>query len=565
MILRPYQSDAVGAVYQHLRDRDDNPCVVIPTAGGKSPCMAAVCRDAVNLWGGRVLILAHVRELLEQTAGKLRQMSPDLKIGIYSAGLGRRDTEQPVILAGIQSVYQRVAELGQFDLILIDEAHLIPDSGEGMYRTFLQEIRKIKPQTRVVGWTATPFRMSSGLICGPENILNHVCYEIGVRELIVQGHLCQLASKAGKTKPDLTQLHVRAGEFIADETEAAMDQADLVEAACDEIIELTANRKSVLIFASGIGHGAHVTEVLQDRGCAAQFLCGDTLPQERDDTIARFRGDSNQLFESPLKYLVNVNVLTTGFDAPNIDCVVLLRPTMSAGLYYQMVGRGFRLHPGKHNCLVLDYGDNVLRHGPVDQLRVQSRPDSNNDSDGPAKECPECQALIAAGYSRCPDCGFAFPPREIKHGRQASSAGVLSGQVTDVEYQVQEISYGVHYKKNGGPESLPTMRVSYQIGGFGTWQSEWICFEHAGYARRKAEDWWHDRTELPCPDTVEDAVEIANCENLLAPESITVRSIAGEKYDRIIAYKLPTRGDAYEGEEGGIFDEPVYNPQDMPF
>ena len=176
--LRPYQREAVAAVYDYLRCRDDNPCVVIPTAGGKTPVMATICRDAVERWDGRVLILAHVKELLEQAVEKLHAMAPDLwmKIGVYSAGLKSRDRDHPIIVAGIQSVYKRAAELDAFDVILIDESHLLPPDGEGMYRTFLAEAKVVNPNVRLVGLTATPYRMSTGMICGPDNLLNHVCY-----------------------------------------------------------------------------------------------------------------------------------------------------------------------------------------------------------------------------------------------------------------------------------------------------------------------------------------------------------------------------------------------------
>ena len=146
MELRPYQQAAVDAVYDYLRQHDDNPCVVIPTAGGKTPILATICKDAVMQWGGRVLVLAHVKELLEQAADKLRVVCPELRFGVYSAGLNRRDTDQPVIVAGIQSVYKRACELDAFDLVIVDEAHLIPPDGEGMYRQFLADAKIVNPR-----------------------------------------------------------------------------------------------------------------------------------------------------------------------------------------------------------------------------------------------------------------------------------------------------------------------------------------------------------------------------------------------------------------------------------
>ena len=218
----------------------------------------------------------------------------------------------------------------------------------------------------MIGLTATPFRMKSGMICEPENVLNHVCYEIGVKELIVQGYLCPLVTKGSAQPIDTSGLHVRAGEFVAGEAEDLMDTDELVESACREIVEQTQERRSVLVFTTGVRHGEHVAAVLRRMaGEPVATVFGETADAERDRVLADFKAGA-------IKYLVNVNVLTMGFDAPNIDCVAMVRPTLSPGLYYQMVGRGFRLHPGKENCLVLDFGGNVLRHGPVDAIRIQT-------------------------------------------------------------------------------------------------------------------------------------------------------------------------------------------------
>ena len=214
MQLRSYQQQAIHAVYDYLRNRDGNPCIVIPTGGGKTPVMASICSDAVNMWDGRVLVLAHVKELLEQTAGTLKQIAPDLDIGIYSAGLNRREKRYPVTVAGIQSVYKRACEFDPFDLIIVDEAHMIPPSGEGMYQTFLKEAEVINPHVRLIGLTATPYRMTTGMICTPEHLLNEICFEVGVRELIAQGYLCPLRSNASRHKVDTSGLHIRGGEFI---------------------------------------------------------------------------------------------------------------------------------------------------------------------------------------------------------------------------------------------------------------------------------------------------------------------------------------------------------------
>ena len=263
---------------------------------------------------------------------------------------------------------------------------------------------------------------------------------------------------------------------------------------------------------------------------------------------------------------MNVNVLTTGFDAPNIDCIAMLRPTNSPGLYYQMVGRGFRLHPGKDNCLVLDFGGNILRHGPVDAVRV--RDPARGTGEAPAKECPECQAVIHAAYAVCPECGHEFPPPEReRHDRRASDAAILSGQVTETEYEVIETVYRVHTKYDAPEEHPKTMRVDYRVG-LSEWQSEWVCFEHTGYARAKAEAWWRERSRQPVPQTATEAVAISEAGGIADALTITVRSVAGEKYDRIVGYRLgpvPPRLDGGDERETQDMPDYVFAEDDLPF
>lgn len=549
MILRPYQQAAVDAVYNHLRTRDDNPCVVIPTGGGKTPVIATICRDAVVQWGGRVLVVAHVKELLQQAADKLRAVCPEVDVGVYSAGLGRRQTQQPVIVAGVQSVFKRAHELGAFNLVIVDEAHLIPPDGEGMYQTLIAGLRRLCTDLRIIGLTATPFRLSTGVICAPENILNSVCYEVGVKELIRDGFLCVVKSKATGDDINTQNLHVRGGEFVQGEVEDLMDTDELVKAACTEIARRTVDRKSILVFCASVKHANNVAAGLTEHGIDCATVFGDTTDADREQAIQNFKAGR-------LKCIVNVNVLTTGFDAPNVDCVVLLRPTMSPGLYYQMVGRGFRLCDGKGDCLILDFGGNVLRHGPVDALIV--KPKSGGGGEPPAKKCPACLSVISAGYSVCPDCGYVFETQKRnQHGTQATNESVLSGDVTEKTYEVLETRYSEHVKK-GAPDGAPkTLRVDYTIA-LGKWVSEWVCVEHGGIAGIAAKGWWSKRTVEPMPSTAAEAAEIGMAGLLKSAQRITVRTISGEKYPKIMNHEFRE----YESE---IEPEYVMAKDDIPF
>jgi DNA repair protein RadD len=583
MKLRPYQTEAVEAVYKHLQERDDNPCVVIPTAGGKTIIFSTIIKDAIQKWNGRVLILAHVKELLQQAVDKLNAIAPELMIGVYSAGLKSRDTLAPVIIAGIQSVYKRACELGAFDLVLLDECHHLNPSGEGIYQTFLSDMKVINPNVRLIGLTATPYRMKSGMICSPDNLLNHVCYEIGIKELINQGYLCPLISKAGRREVDTSKLHIRNGEFIPSEAEELMDDENLILAACCEIVSYTKNRKSCLIFAAGIKHAEHIADTLRkEHNVEVECVFGETSSLFREQHIEDFKNGK-------LKYLVNVGVLTTGFDAPNIDCVVLLRPTNSPGLFYQCCGRGFRLHPGKEDCLVLDYGGNIMRHGPVDAIQVNEPGKGNGEA--PAKKCPDCNAVIHAAYQKCPQCGYEFPPpKKNKHDANAATVGIISGQTNYIDYEVKSVEYSIHYKRGAEPGTPRTMRVEYCVGPdairgdniasnssrftpFGSrYISEWVCPEHTGYARAKFEVWWAKRSEAPAPSNVEETVILARDGSLAEPHKIIVKTIAGEKFDRVVDYELgpipkfiPEPGYDDEGFNHDYEYEDDYEEDQIPF
>jgi DNA repair protein RadD len=543
--LRPYQAEAVAAVYDHLRNRSDNPCIVLPTGTGKSHVIAQICHDAVRVWCGRVVVLAQVKELLEQNAAKIAGLLPADMVGVYSAGLNSRDTEHPVIVAGIQSVYQRAGELGPFDLALVDEAHLIPPDGEGMYRRFLEDAGKVCDHLRVIGLTATPYRLQGGVICRDENMLNAVCYEAGLREMIAQGYLSPIRSRSGKSPVDLSGVHHRGGEFVADEMAAAFDTVDVTRAAVDEAVRLTKDRRSILVFAASVEHCQHVAEALAERtGEPVGVITGETPAGERKDTLARFRGECRAVdllgtLEPPLRWLVNVNVLTTGFDAPNIDAIVLLRATESPGLLVQMCGRGLRLCEGKKDCIVLDYGQNILRHGPLDGIQP---PKDKQKRDGEPQEpagkvCPnaDCRNVVHVAVRRCELCGYEWPPPPIPIGYRADGTPIMQGDVKDEEHEITSVMYRRHEKRNA-PDAPPTMRVDY-YDGLAVAASEWVCLEHAGYARSKAMRWWQVRSFAQCPATVDAAVLIAPGA-LATPERITVRTMAGVRFPEIIDYRL---------------------------
>lgn len=508
--LRDYQRDAIESIYRYFEGARGNPLIVIPTAGGKSLVMAAFIRGVLSAYPDqRILVLTHVRELIEQNHAELLALWPQAPAGIYCAGFGRREIDARILFAGIQSVHARAPEIDHCDLVLVDEAHLLGCDARSMYRRFLAGLAAINPHLKVIGLTATPYRLDSGLLHkGKDAVFTDIAYEISVRALIDAGYLAPLVAKPTATQIDVSRVATRGGEFVARALEEAADRSDITEAACEEIVRCAGNRKSWLVFCSGVQHAEHVRDALSARGIACATILGETPAAERERLVAGFKAGE-------IRCLTNANVLTTGFNAPGVDLLAMLRPTQSTGLYVQMMGRGCRLAPGKDNCLVLDFAGNIARHGPIDAVNPRGASDAAGLGEAPHKTCPGCESSVPAATLTCPVCGYAFDPPEPKISARASElAPVSSGKPQWVP--VANVTYRLHTK----PGKPPSLRVNYRSGLLQ--HSEWVCFEHPGFARQLAQRWWAARAPaLPCPHKVADA--LAQTHALRTPRAIAVR------------------------------------------
>jgi DNA repair protein RadD len=507
--LRDYQQACVDALWSYFEEKDGNPVIVAPTGSGKSLIIAGFVRSVREAYPDTsILVLTHVRELVQQDASKLEALLPWGTVGVYSAGLNRRELGKAVTVASVQSLARALRSLPRADLVIIDEAHLLPPKGEGQYRTVLASLRALNPHLKVIGMSATPYRLKSGWLHeGEGRIFTDIAHEVEIGPLVAAGWLCALRSKSGASEADLTKVSIRGGEYVPRELEAAFDRDDLIERTLDEVEAHAAERRKWLLFCAGVRHAEHVLESLRRRGHAAELVTGETASAERDELIAKFRAGE-------FRALVNVSVLTTGFDAPDIDAVVLMRATKSAGLYCQMVGRAMRPHESKTDALVLDFGGNIMRHGPVDAIMVRAR---KGKGAPPQKLCPEptCRVVNRANARTCSACGFEFPIEEKPpHETAASSAPVLSTVPSTLD--VSDVSYATH-RKAGKPDSL---RVTYHCGL--TSYSEWVCLEHEGFAQQKAAKWWRQRGgDAPVPTAIDEALERA--EELWKPRAIRIR------------------------------------------
>lgn len=562
---RPYQLEALEALDAHVATRETNPCVVIPTGGGKSLLIAW----SIQKWKHdyppfRCMILAHRKELVAQNAEELMGLWPGGDIGIYSAGLRRRDVDAAITYASIDSVHNKWGEFPPFDCLVIDEAHRIPARGEGKYRSFIRGCRRQSPHLRVVGWTATPHRMGVGPICHKDHILQEVCYEAHIGDLIRDGYLCRLRSKVGDA-PDLSEVkRNRGGDYVTASLSEALDVPAVVQAAVRDAMRIiqAEGRRSIVFFCVDQDHCRKVSLELRRYGIEAPVVTTKTPQGERDRIADGFK-------RGRYRALCNVNVYTEGFNAKRVDCVVLLRPTLSPGLYAQMVGRGLRLHPDKEDCLVLDYARCIETHGPIDcldqgEVRVivcgsvepprckACDPDEDED-------CTACQGsgrqpwptgcgdTFSRALGSCPHCGWQIPPQEVAreeaaererrmHEEKAAALAILGSEPE--ELRVDSVTLHRH-RKPGMPDSL---RVQYRCG-VATYH-EWVCLDHEGFAGQKARRWWAARfgPEEAKRVTVDRAVDDLFTASALAGLTETITVVRRGKRHDIVGYKLRTGG-----------------------
>lgn len=340
LTLRDYQEEAVAHIIESLR-AGANPVCNLPTGSGKSVVLAELC----NRLDGRILVVTHRKELIQQNEATLHRNGGD-SVGAYSAGLGRRDMNSRIIVAGVASIYRRMDELqaaGPFRYILYDESHFGLSDQSG--NTMGDQVLRACPSAQRVGLSATPYRMPDTPIWGYDVAwFDEVAVEKGILELTNAGYLCRLVGVQTASAPKLDHVRTRGGDYAIGDLSQASSEQDVVDSACDEILYLARDRRSILIFCVDVQHAGIVAEALSERGCNPEVVTGTTPSEERADILTRFKN-------SEVRHLINVGVLTTGMDSPVTDCVVLMRASMSRSLIIQMIGRGSRLHPEKMNCI----------------------------------------------------------------------------------------------------------------------------------------------------------------------------------------------------------------------
>jgi len=510
---RWYQDECCDKLLERVAVKGVHPIGAIPTGAGKTIIISMM----IEKWLAKnpnksVIVLSHVKEILEQNHASIEKYL-GIDVGLYSAMLNSRDIKN-VTVCGIQSVYKRYGEFKNVGLIIIDEVHLVTDENSGMYRKFLAEFN-----CNFIGLTATPFRTRGYLHQIPNALFTEIAYDLtssdNFRRLIKEGYLSKLFSKGTSYKMDTKGIAIQAGDFANKQLEKRFNTDEVTEIALDEVVKTGKNYKKWLIFAISIDHAEAITEYLNENNINTAIV-HSKMEEDRDVMLDGFRSGF-------YRAIVNVNVLTTGIDIPDIDLIVMLRPTKSPIIYAQSVGRGLRVAEGKDHCLVLDFANNVATHGPVDDIQVINKGEKKK-GEAITKECPKCQCINYAAAPQCIACGYTFPVK-VKIQNTASDLDILK-KTKKAWANVTLMTVSKH-KKTNRPDSI---RIDY-ICGLRRF-SDWAAIKsNSGYAAGMAKGVLKKFYDFPegFDYTVENILEISD--KFKKPKRIFVDHT--ERYPRI--------------------------------
>lgn len=528
---REYQGWATDAFFGYYNNgHDGHPVIAMPTGTGKSVVIAGLITQIVTTWNGqRILMLAPTKELVEQNAEKLRSIWPAAPLGICSASLNKYEVGRAVTFGTIGTVINRKEQLGRIDLVFVDECHLVSDKETTQYRVLFDYLLEQNPLVKFIGLSATPYRLGVGHITDG-GLFTDVCFDSTTLEafnwFIDQGYLVPLIPRPTQTVLDTAGVKTSGGEFKQGDLERAVNKEEITAAAIAEALDLAADRSYILVFSTGIDHAEAIGVELEAHGETVVVI--HSKSPTRDEDLAKF-------LAGEVRWCVNFGILTTGFDFPALDCIVMLRPTKSPGLWVQMLGRltrpfyapGFDLLTAegrlaaiaasvKVNGLVLDFAHNTASMGPINDPRLP-RKKGKGGGPQPVKTCKKENTVkgtsremvhdLETGEERpshgcgiwnhpsarhCINCGAEFI-FDVKFGSNASSAALLADSPGQsgafekpkaTEFTVTRVSYEIH-KKDGRPDSI---RIYYYCGMRRF--SHYILPEHGGNPRKRSEGWW---------------------------------------------------------------------------
>lgn len=534
---RYYQLEAVDELFDYFAThggRDDagdiiaaNPLVGMPTGTGKSLSIAMFNQRALlEFPQTRIVVGTHVKELIKGNCQTMLNLMPNAPVGIYSSGLNQKNHLPALVYGGIQSMVKQ-AELFDPDILHIDEAHLVSPESDTSYLKFINSVKERKPWLKVIGWTATAYRLGLGSLTNG-SIFTDFAYDLtgmaAFNRLLAEGYLCPVIPHRTETVLDMSGVGKSEGDYNQAQMQAKVDKAEITFAALKEVVAAGQYRASWMIFAAGIQHAEHITAMLNNTfGIPTVCVHSKMSPEQRDLNIELFK-------TGQVRCIVNKDVLTTGFDHPPIDLIAVLRPTMSTGLWVQMLGRGTRPYDWnvthdpilrrffqyrKWNCLVLDFANNTKKLGPINDPVIPKRRGEGPPGDSPIKMCPKCPAYVHASATQCPTCGHIFVTETIDPNieKTASTDDLIKGEGISSDlpqvdmFNVERVIFDNYLSSRSGKRSL---KIIYYCENGKTFL-EYKAFEmpHKPFAIHVGHEWFRQRYSFgPCPKTTQEVYDL---------------------------------------------------------
>lgn len=532
--LRDYQQETINAIFQYyFEGNDGNVIAALPTGVGKSLCIAGFIHQTLTYWPNqRFLLLSHVKNIIEQDQKAILSLWPNAPLGIYSAGLNQKETAFPIIIGGVASVVNNIEALGCRDIVIIDEVHMVSPDENTMYQKIIKKLIEINTNLKVIGYSATPYRIGQGLITQGDlfhDIVIDLTSMKPFNRFVEEGYVCPLIPKRTETEIDTANIKIMNGDFASKQLDEATEK--VLYKALQEAMYYGQNRNCWLVFCSGIKPSEHAAEILQSFGIPAAAIHSKLSDAECDKRYEAFR-------KGELRAIVGNNKFCVGFDFPPIDFCIMLRSTMSTALWIQMLGRLTRpynfnnpqqyvegFNYVKENALVLDFAGNTKRLGPINDP-VLPRKKGDKTGDAPIKICENCGIYNHASARYCggkpyvsnEGCGFEFI-FQTKIKTTAGTEELIRGDLIQPVIETFDVTR-VIYHKHTKIGSEPSIKVSYYCGLARF--TEYVCVQHKGFARTKAKNWWMQRHSIELPLTTDEA--LCYISQLRIPKKIKVRT-----------------------------------------
>lgn len=463
------------------------PCLAMPGGSGKSVVNAEIIRQTMEAMpSSRILMVVRSQELVAQNARALRKVWPGAPAGVVCSSLGRQEWGEPVTIASTGSVARHADRLGHIDLFLIDEAQDMSHDGDSQIRKLVASLRQTNPAMRIGGYSASPYRLGQGLLTdGDDAIFDAILEPVWIQELLNLGKLMPLKSKHTTFRMDTTGVDKVNGDFVASQMEAKFNTATNNNSVVAEVLTRAASYRHWLVFCSGVDHARAVAAEFSAAGVTSDFVTAQDPKGVRKAKIAAFeRGE--------VRALCNVGILTTGYDFPDLDCIVFLRDTMSPGLYLQSAVRGMRIKRHVDHCLVLDFVGVVARHGPVTNVEPPKKPgERKKNADAPMKVCEACDELVMISATECPACGTPFPPaKQERGGRTPDGLELRDDDIMggDLGRTIEVASW--HWRiVSSAKRQVPMIVVTHRGKSLSDPPViQYLCVRHGGRAETKAWD-----------------------------------------------------------------------------